>query len=481
MYHRLITLIRAAVANERLKPEYAPHWEGLARGMASQQNHAGIKQLTAELEQTERHKLDRDPLEILGIGPDRFERIVKSVQVEIHVSQNAFAFQRSAVQAWTNLRIVKEPGCIDLRVKARGTAHDGFITVGHISSKNKGGVTKALEHDLLFWEKPYRATATTGFCGGGAATPTLTALINIVFEPPHYLIWPEDACKECDRFEFITRSMAAGAKTALPRAVDQDDRQAMPTTASSSSSSSACCYFSDEDEDASDVTPSSFELALLELEDGGRVAHDGASSDGGDEAPMTRALTAGDFRTAEMASDALARIAAANNEKSKRKPFDNAGKPTNKKTRQFVAFAEAGGGGGAGAGAAGAGAGVVAADHPLDEVLSRKAVCKKVNASAGSSPLARSQFEDGLVTNLVKQFLHYTDPQEAKEAAEDIAKQAMWESGHAVEDAELAVEEAEAEATAEAEVTQLCLHGCGQPTYHPNSQTCNRDGTCSEM
>ena len=73
--------------------------------------------------------------------------------------------------------------------------------------------------------------------------------------------------------------------------------------------------------------------------------------------------------------------------------------------------------------------------------------------------------------------------QKAKEVAEDIAKQAMWESGHAVEDAELAVEEAEAEAEAEtdAEVTQLCLHGCGQPTYHPNSQTCNRDGTCSEM
>ena len=188
---------------------------------------------------------------------------------------------------------------------------------------------------------------------------------------------------------------------------------------------------------------------------------------------MTRALTAGDFCTTEMASDALARIAV--NEKSKRKPFDNDGKPTNEKTRRFVAFAEAGGGGGAGAGA-----GVVAADHPLDEVLSRKAVCKKVNASAGSSPLA-SQFEDGLVTTLVKQFLHYTDPQKAKEAAEDIAKQAMWESGHAVEDAELAVEEAEAEATADAEVTQLCLHGCGQPTYHPNSQTCNRDGTCSEM
>ena len=474
MDHRLIILIRTAVANGRLKPEHAPHWEGLVRGLASKQKDnsyqydqgAQFEQLIAELEQTERHALDRDPLEILGLVPESYERVVKSVQVEIHVSQKAFAFKHGAVKARTVVHIVKEPGCKDLRVKAKGTAHGGLITVGHISSKSKGGIAKALEHDLLFWKKPYRATAVTDFGGGGKAAtpPTQKALINIDFEPPHYLVWPEGACKECHKsdcymFEYTTRSMPAGAEKVLP-----------PRATLADHDGSTASYFSDDDGDG---VPTSFESALLlELEQGGRVAknHDtfaGAGASGGDEAPMTRALTARDFRTAEiMANDALARITI--NEKSKRKPFSNSGKPTNEKTRRFVAFAEAGGGAGAG----------VVADHPLDEVLSRKAVCKMVNASAGSSPLA-SKFEDGHVTTLVKQFLHYTDPQKAKKAAEDVAKRAMWESGHAVEDAELAVEKAEA--TADAGVTQLCLHGCGQPTYHPNSQTCNRNGTCSEM
>jgi hypothetical protein len=90
------------------------------------------------------------------------------------------------VAAWSDLRIVKETGCKDLHVKARGTAHDEIITVGHISSKNKGGVTKALEHDLLFWEKPYCATAVSGF--GGGATTTMKGLIIITFAAPHYPI-----------------------------------------------------------------------------------------------------------------------------------------------------------------------------------------------------------------------------------------------------------------------------------------------------
>ena len=323
----LIALIRAAAANGRLKPKYVPHWEGMARGMASQQNHAGIEQLTAELEQTDRRVLSRDPAEILGIGPERFERVVKSVQVEIHVSQNAFAFQRSAEETWAGLRIVKEHGCKDLRVQAKGTAHDGFITVGNLSSKHKGGVTKALEHDLLFWEKPYRATAVSGFGGRAATTtPTTTAttttttkgLINIDFAAPNYPIWPEGACTDCHRFEFINRSMAVGAETALPLFGDPPGHlrhQELPASAS-------CSYFSDD----GDGAPSSFELALLEEEES---------------------------RVAKQLSEHVAEAMVMRDE----------------------------------------------ADRSLDD---------------------------------------------------------------------------------EPPVT-LCLHGCGQPTYHPNSQTCNRNGTCSEM
>lgn len=78
--------------------------------------------------------------------------------------------------------------------------------------------------------------------------------------------------------------------------------------------------------------------------------------------------------------------------------------------------------------------------QPIDDLLRHQGVCTSLLSSAAQAlPRCLLLLLDNVSQASVKRFLHFPCAYDAVWAAEDVAKRAMWESGHAVEDAEDAI------------------------------------------
>ena len=172
----LLQLVDKAVHEGRLRVDHAIDWKGLIHGLDSNNSSAGLEQLAEALSTSE--AISVDPDEILQSGAGLGESLIRSLRVTIHISNSPAAFALQKVSCWQTLKLATESGCSLVKVKAKGTAHNGWVTVGHISNKNQGLIASALKNSVLRYDKEYHAQASQAFDN---KSTTATSTIEISF------------------------------------------------------------------------------------------------------------------------------------------------------------------------------------------------------------------------------------------------------------------------------------------------------------